>query len=900
MVAPGRCQNRAVTAPSSDADLGGLVLAGDADATLAACRALSDPAAIRDRAGLFDVCARVLRSDWWSGEEFGPEHATAAAIVATSVASLAELRSLRRLPVLEPTIAIELLMTRDRRFRDGWVKRAFDDIDAAAISVARRLIVDGAANKPTSDAYTIALIAAPGTFDPAGSGDPMAALFASVLDVLRLNPELQDDVWRIFEVEGAGENSLAAHDKYRARNTRSWSHALVALAADGTLDRDRLLDASLDAQQRGFAHFRAQWFSAFHEALNPTLDERASRSDRYLALSTGTVGPTVSMALKALATVQRAGRLDAANAVDGLGTALLTPAKGSALRALTLVTAAVHREPGLLSRATPHVVAALGHPALEVQRAAVTQLRAWHPTAPPDVMADVMMQRAGCHAAVIGELDDWLGAAPPDDGRGRRPSTRYVRDAPVPVDAVEWLASARRVTPVADADEFFELASATLEHPTSADDLERVVTFLAEHGPELATSPQATTLARRAAKLAGRWDRPVRGMLAELVGAAFGHPIDAAPVSARESDPSRRPVLGDLLAARVGSLARALASGRPFTPLASPTHVGGMIDPVVFAHRLRSSERMPAELVCAMLRLAPIPARLAEACALLTDPADQGIVDCLHEWSQRCIADSTAGIAWTTRTTTSHGYTHHELVIDGADAVAALAGWRVAEHHLIPSALSLAVPLAIDQAGIHWVDTIVPGLPEAWARSAVVRIGSTYGSADTTSGEPALLDRYFDAHVPMGSSVTFLLALTLNDARRPVASAAVDLALLAISDRRLDAAGLGVDIGELIGTGCVTPARWARTLREVSLGGSVHCDAVVQVLERAIARARPRKPGDLLGLLELLEALLIEDGRSLLAPDTRAALERCTGAGKTARAAARILVLDARASGSTA
>ena len=88
------------------------------------------------------------------------------------------------------------------------------------------------------------------------------------------NPDLLiDDVWRIFEVEGGGENSLAAHDKY-CPDSVSWRAALVELSNDGALSRERLLDTSLDALQRGFAQFRAQWYSALHEALRPTDDER--------------------------------------------------------------------------------------------------------------------------------------------------------------------------------------------------------------------------------------------------------------------------------------------------------------------------------------------------------------------------------------------------------------------------------------------------------------------------------------------------------------------------------------------------------------------------------------------------------------------------------------------------
>ncbi len=127
------------------------------------------------------------------------------------------------------------------------------------------------------------------------------------MEVLRRNPDLLvEDVWRIFEVEGGGENSLAAYDKYSSEENR-WRAALVELGNDGSLDRERLLDASLDALQRGFAQFRAQWFSAFHEAMRPTPAERTARASTYLSLAASPIGPTASMALKALAQIQKAG-----------------------------------------------------------------------------------------------------------------------------------------------------------------------------------------------------------------------------------------------------------------------------------------------------------------------------------------------------------------------------------------------------------------------------------------------------------------------------------------------------------------------------------------------------------------------------------------------------------------
>ncbi|MBM3676534.1 MAG: hypothetical protein FJW96_01425, partial [Actinobacteria bacterium] len=161
------------------------------------------------------------------------------------------------------------------------------------------------------------------TITPALAAAIPGALFWFVRDehtvagTIRDRPWLRDAVWLLFEVEGGGESSLAAADKYSGP-AGNWQSALVELAADGTLDRRRLLDASLDALDRGFAEFRAGWFLRFHQALAPTLEERASRADRYLRLLASPQGPTQSFALNAVEALEKAGCVDSAELVGGL------------------------------------------------------------------------------------------------------------------------------------------------------------------------------------------------------------------------------------------------------------------------------------------------------------------------------------------------------------------------------------------------------------------------------------------------------------------------------------------------------------------------------------------------------------------------------------------------------
>ena len=66
---------------------------------------------------------------------------------------------------------------------------------------------------------------------------------------------------------------------------------------------------------------------------------------------------------------------------------------------------------------------------------------------------------------------------------------------------------------------------------------------------------------------------------------------------------------------------------------------------------------------------------------------------------------------------------------------------------------------------------------------------------------------------------------------------------------------------------------------------------MLQALEQAFAIADPPKPWDLLGLLELFEALALDSGATLTDESARASVSRIAGTSKTAKTAARILAV---------
>ncbi len=372
-----------------EVDLAALVLRGDVQAVAAACDAGT---AVTDRAALVATCKQVIKEGPWLVGGHTPDQMDAAAIAFTAYASVAELRPMRAAWLLprDHALTARLVAAREQSFRDAWVDKGFENLDARVVRIGRHLIATGAAHKPDSDAYTLALVSHPQSFDLSSGPDGWRRM--SVMEVLRRNPDLLvEDVWRVFEVEGGGENSLAAYDKYSSEENR-WRTALVELGNDGSLDRERLLDASLDALQRGFAQFRAQWFSAFHEAMRPTPAERTARASTYLSLAASPIGPTASMALKALAQIQKAGGLDPAEVVSQIGPALLAPSKGAAIQALALLSRAGEAEPALRVDAAGVIVAALGHSSPDVQKSAAAQLRSWFPD-PPDSLAAVGARR---------------------------------------------------------------------------------------------------------------------------------------------------------------------------------------------------------------------------------------------------------------------------------------------------------------------------------------------------------------------------------------------------------------------------------------------------------------------------------------------------------------------------
>ena len=192
--------------------------------------------------------------------------------------------------------------------------------------------------------------------------------------LLRHDHALRNEVfWRIFEVEGGGEISLANVDKFSIDNL-NWHHTVVLLSNEGTIERKRVLRSCLEALNRDFSSYRAGWFSRVYSALEPTPEEAVADQDLLLLCLGSSVTATLSLGVKQLEAVYKAGRLDAAAFVEASGGAFLGPkaAAISVVRMLQGIAATGELGVDVMADA---LLPGLGHAHADVQRACILALQ---------------------------------------------------------------------------------------------------------------------------------------------------------------------------------------------------------------------------------------------------------------------------------------------------------------------------------------------------------------------------------------------------------------------------------------------------------------------------------------------------------------------------------------------
>lgn len=411
------------------------------------------------------------------------------------------------------------------------------------------------------DRYVLALVG--------GLGDRWNEVSRS--EQLKSDPDLLDRLWRVFEVEGGGEISLANIDKF-SRPDASWQMTFLELLDDGTIDRRRVLLCCLEALQRDFSAYRAGWFSALHNRLEPTLDERASLQSKYRSLLRSDVTATVSMAAKRLRELSAAGLLDDSEYAE-LEPALVARTEGASLDVLRILADIAGRQPQLRDAVVVVIATGLDHPQADVQRAA-TKLLA-------KLGAEGVAQDAA--PSLAPSVQRQLGKR----SEGPQQEVRSVRtETPSALAALH------------DA-ELIERMSGLLEDASDPIEVELVLAALASLDDPSRLHP----LSKRAQQVLKRGPREgvtpgwLRGHLARLVLIAGGEKPPPLPAVAPRVD---------FLARRMAHVEHVLAGkSRPTVLLATPSLTSGLLESSVLLRRLQSLPTRPPneDFIAALLRL---------------------------------------------------------------------------------------------------------------------------------------------------------------------------------------------------------------------------------------------------------------------------------------------------------
>ncbi|WP_456695301.1 DUF6493 family protein [Aeromicrobium sp. P5_D10] len=664
------------------------------------------------------------------------------------------------------------------------------------------------------------------------------------IHLLRHDHALRDDVfWRVFEVEGGGEISLANIDKF-SRGDLNWHRTVVLLTHEGTLDRRRVLRSCLEALNRDFSSYRAGWFSRVYAALTPTPAEAAEDQELLLLSLSSSVTASVSLAVKQLAAVHKAEMLDAAGFVAACMPAL-AGSKAAALTVLRMLNS-IAAQPDADSNAVAEAIAeGLTHPHADVQRVAVTSLLRLH----QDDLID--QARELLAPAVLAEL---MPAAAAEPVTSAQPACQAPEAVPTPVP----------VAPCGN-DDALELFASLLEGSSDAIEFERALAWLA-------CTQSADEILRPLEKRARKINADdSHSWTAALVLAAVDPQADFLPqtfwqgvLRPTEEEHTILPSLVTRLR-EVAAIAQGHAPHRPL--LATPTDSHGWIDADVLLERFRlaSVTPLPADLAQALLRVPPPELdRVLAATGAPVPPVTESIgIEWRSRESDSRKANGDPQWVWWTPVVRADSATRPSTldpgIIASRDPSTHPHYWGVTD--LVSSQLALVHPpstMPLTAAGIGILKSAADEGSEHRATAILTALANHPGSWTAETGQ--------------------LVALGMSAVDASLKAQAAEL-FAAVIPTRLSAADAAEGFAACVPACILT--RWADSFSDAAMLAPA---SVVDVLTALL----PRLDRQTRGMGAILAVLLDESirlGRSTHVPELRNWLAGFTGGSAAAKAA---------------
>ncbi|WP_457337599.1 DUF6493 family protein [Rhizobacter sp. P5_C2] len=717
------------------------------------------------------------------------------------------------------------------------------------IDQVQTLMLAGLIERPGADCddYTLGLMSLPRR---AGFRNDLPARFAA-------DPGLAGVLLRMFEIEGTSEVSLAGIDKYLPVE-QCWVQVLADLCEQGALERAVLIDRTLAALARDWPQFRSGWFCAFHAKLAPSAQELRANLDRYLALCSSRIPPTVTLALDAIKRIDAAAPIAPQALMAALQPVFGRGSKGQVEAALRLCEQIDKRAPALKGALARLACDGLFHESAELQKKLLQRIEAWG--VDDGVRAGLQRQAPGIAASNRAQLSALTGA---DEGVPRAaPMVSSVQQQVVGV-----LDDSRRLPPIDGLHALVERIAFVFENDTEVDEFERVLDALVRAAP---LDDAARALLAPVRKRVPKLRTPVARELGRLLMfVCDGTRTASTPVVDHGGNES--PAHGGLIA-RIDALMAQAAQGRGWSPLSAPTHRRGIIDPQVLAQRLQAHAAAglqpdPLELQLASLRV-PAPA------LAITGPMPA------FSWH----------VHSTSHTYLDTTYHHHHLQVDALPARTADTG-SIAQDRRAPAVerarrhyrwWSFA---GIDEAMIRYSATLVPGEMETFFAEGALALGNNLDWSEAQWQNRAWLLPLLDDTVAIGPMALLVLALALAGKDPGQTALAIDALVATHADERLPVDAFAATLRDLLATPLVKPPRLRKSFDAALRAAPAFAAPLIDVLGVALKAAPGTVP-----LLELLHELLLQQGQPLPAP-VREALQAGTFSGRAKALQKQLLAL---------
>lgn len=820
--------------------------------------------------------------------------ADALKVAMLATATRAELKPYRFLVVPQSLPLVDVMRALTPSWIDGWVEDLIEHSPFLARNLAP-LWRAGLCRRPQGDSVILAYYAHHSGRDLAGDPD-----------------FLREDVWRFFEVEGGGEFSLAAHDKY-SQPAAQWSTCLLALAAERKLDRQRLLDASLDALERDFGQFRAGWYSRFHAALAPSPAEQAARCDRYLHLLASAVPPTVSLALKTLKALDKAGKIPVEDLLAEIRPALLSRHKSAALAALQLLASAAKRVPGRADEIAVIALSALVSETADVQ----------------EKVLDLVDGQTGAPAVqtALAEYRDIV--APSVRGRISRLIAKPDQHAPIGEQKDEpkvvAVATFAPVRPCASLDEALAAFLSVLENPRDPLAVERAVDGLARFGAASPPdSPMLSPLAKRARQIFDKADdQRIKLALAACGRAWCGDGMPGELLNNRFGSAS----LATTFIERCDEIIARIRHGQALPLLSLPSDESGQVDPADLVDRLEPYRSAgvtpgPVDLALALTRLRAEGRERYRDRVDRTDETGRVVAFALGAGGTAAGVGPLWGSAWLARagdggqvpaawpsterepdggiaaqytlTIEENGSQPHIWYRTAVATAPALKKPNPRQpgsllHYRSGSGWSSGTACGHVAADIAWSSLVRPGDAESFLANAIGALDTYQKLTDHYC--IAYLDPFDRLNDEPGAMGYAVLAYYLASEDQALCAHVRDKLSVLIEGQRISAARLASAILPFMLLGPYPSMRWTRNLATLAETTPRHRAFAREVVADLMCFEPTRTPRDIGGMIELLYQLQVDCGKPFDNARAIACLQRLDGGGKIAKFSGKLLSL---------